>query len=715
MDADDDRFPGLPERLEGLTEIATNLSWRWNPLGRRLFRDLDPVLWHRTRHNPVEILQEVSRERLASLASAPGFLEIYDRVLADIRREETRDGTWAAETHPELGDRPVAYFCAEFGLHNSVPIYSGGLGVLAGDHCKAASDLGVPLVGVGLLYTRGYFDQRIRLDGWQESADASFDPERTPLEIVRDADGSRALARLPLNGREVAIGAWRLRVGRVPIYLLDTDLEGNAAEDRELTRRLYPGGQTERLRQEWILGAGGVRVLRTLGIDPAAWHANEGHAAFMLLERVRERMAGDETLDEAIEAVRASSVFTTHTPVAAGHDVFPVDGVDACTRGLEGALDADELRRLGERPGGREGFHMTALAIRLSGGVNGVSERHGEVSRRLWHVLWPDRAEEDVPIGHITNGVHLSTWMSHRMMELLDGPLGEGWVHRVDEPELWEGVRGVDEERLWRIHVGLKHDLLAFIRERARHRWAEHWGEAGHLVAAGPLLDPGVLTIGFARRFAEYKRADLLFRDLDRLRRLVADDRRPVQIIFSGKAHPADDEGKKILQRVYSAARDPAFRGRIAFLEDYELHLAHRLVQGVDLWLNLPRPPQEACGTSGMKAALNGVPQLGTCDGWWAEGYTGENGWRIPPAPEDRDVDDWDYEHAFRILEQEVVPLYYDRERGRHPQGWTERMKEAIRAAGSRFTARGMVRSYVERYYLPAAEAATAAPARRGA
>ncbi len=696
-------LPELPEPIAGLAEIAMNLSWRWNPRARALFRRLDKPLWHRTLHNPVEMLRLVDPERLRQLAEDPGFRHLHDEVLAATRREASRDGTWMSAEHPEFGERPVAYFCAEFGLHNSVPIYSGGLGVLAGDHCKAASDLGVPLVGVGLLYVKGYFDQTIRLDGWQEDREVPFRPADTPLVPVSGPDGGRAVARLGLDGHEIAVGAWKLSVGRVPIYLLDTDLEENRPEDRQLASRLYPGGQQERIRQEWILGAGGVRVLRAVGQDPVVWHANEGHAAFMLVERIRELVADGTDPDEAAARVRASSIFTTHTPVPAGHDIFPVDQVEACAARLLDApgLSTGWLAELGRGVDGREGFHMTALAMRLSSGLNAVSEVHEEETRRLWNGLWPDRPVDQVPIGHVTNGVHLSTWMSHWLMELLDERLGQGWVHRFGQAEMWEGVRDLDARRLWDMHRRRKESLLAFVRERARRRWAERWGDGGHLVGAGTLLAPEALTIGFARRFAEYKRADLVFRDVDRLRRLVTDRHRPVQLVFAGKAHPADDQGKRILQRVYEAARDPQFGGRIAFLEDYELHMAHRLVQGVDLWLNLPRPPLEACGTSGMKAALNAVPQLGTEDGWWAEGFTGENGWRIPRAPQDQDPDVWDARQLYEILEERVVPLFYDRSDG-VPEGWVAVMKEALRVAGRRFTARRMLRDYVAEYYLPA-------------
>jgi starch phosphorylase len=577
--------------------------------------------------------------------------------------------------------------------------------VLAGDHCKAASDLGIPLVAVGLLYTRGYFDQRVRLDGWQEDSDVDFDPATTPLERLSGPKGEPFLAKVRNDGRVVYIGAWRLTVGRVPMYFLDTDLEKNHAADRELLHKLYAGGPGLRVRQEWILGVGGVRVLRALGIDPVVWHVNEGHAAFMLLERVGELVSRGTSFDQAMARVRSTSVFTTHTPVPAGHDVFEVDQIERSIGPVwnEVNLTKDQFMELGRHPeSDGDRFHMTVAAIRLSGRVNGVSARHGAVTRAMWQCLWPDLDADAVPMGHVTNGVHLATWMAQPVMELLDEQLGEDWGWRPDSAGLWERIDAVDDGRLWAAHRELKDRLMGFIDDEARRRWREQWPDAAHLVGAGTLLSPDALTLGFARRFATYKRADLLFRDPERLKRLVTDPWRPVQIVFAGKAHPADEGGKRVLQRVYAYARDPQFEGRIAFLEDYELHLAHRLVQGVDVWVNMPRVPLEACGTSGMKAALNGVPQFGTNDGWWAEGWTGENGWRIPEAPADQEADAWDAEHFYAILEQDVIPLFYERDRHGVPLGWVRRMKHAIQVAGRQFTARRMLQEYATDYYLPA-------------
>jgi starch phosphorylase len=698
----------LPPRLEGLAALATNLSWSWNREARALLRSIDPPLWREERHNPIALLREVAVSRLERLARDPEFLARYDRVMEWMANDQQNDRTWFVRRHPSLVHRPVAYFCAEFGLHNSVPIYSGGLGILAGDHCKAASDLGVPLVGIGLGYMKGYFDQRLRADGWQEDSDDHVDPVLTPLLEVRGKQGEAHLAVVETFGRPVYVRVWTMKVGRIPLYLLDTNLEENHPEDRLLLSKLYAGGPDLRLRQEWLLGVGGVRVLRAVGIDPGVWHANEGHAAFMLIERTRELCRAGVPFAEAVRQVRAASIFTTHTPVPAGHDAFDIDHLAQCTGPIweEMGIDKNTLFALGTHAQEKDPrFQMTVVAIRLSSRVNGVSERHGRVSREIWHGLWPERAVEEVPIGAITNGVHLATWMANPIMELLDRTLGTDWGFRLEDPTLYEQIARLDEAALWDVHQHLKGTLMGFIREDARKRFAAEWKEANQVVAAGTLLHPYALTIGFARRFATYKRASLIFHDLDRLHRLLCDKRRPVQIIFAGKAHPADNPGKEVLQKVYRATHDPFFEGRVAFLEDYDMHVAHSLVEGVDLWLNLPRVPLEASGTSGMKAAMNAIPQLGTIDGWWEEGYDGTNGWAIPYPASFEDVekvDASDADHFYRLLEEEIVPLYYSRDPRGIPLGYVDRMRNALRVGTSRFSARRMVQEYTERYYVPA-------------
>ncbi|MGD2120567.1 MAG: alpha-glucan family phosphorylase [Gemmatimonadota bacterium] len=704
MTLNSSRIPYLPEPLQGLSGIAMNFSWRWNRFARELFWEIDPTLYRLSGRNPIELLRRADPARLATLARDPEFLKRYQKVLETAALEESSSGTWFAQNFGDAPENPIAYFCAEFGIHQSVPIYSGGLGVLAGDHCKAASDLGVPLVGVGLLYLKGYFDQKLNLDGWQVDNEEQFDPLLTPLEPILTPGGDRALASVTLFRRKVHIGAWRMVVGRTSIILLDANLEENQPEDRDLTQKLYQGGDESRLCQEWILGVGGVRVLRAIGIDPSAWHANEGHAAFMMVERVREHLERGDALDEAVAKVRASGVFTTHTPVPAGHDAFGIQQIEHALGHYweDFEIDRDTFLSFGTPADGTpEIFHMTACAMRLSRYVNGVAEKHGQVTRENWANLWPGRERKDVPILHITNGVHLTTWMAWRMMDLLDDHLGPGWAMKMEDEALWKGVLEIDDEALCATHKQLKIRLFNFIREQARRRWRDEWKEAMHLVGAGTLLNQTALTIGFARRFATYKRADLIFRDEERLLKLLTNPWRPVQIIFAGKAHPADEAGKKMLQRVYSFSRDPRFEGRIAFLQDYDLNSAGRLIQGVDLWLNVPVVPMEASGTSGMKAALNAVPQVSTLDGWWAEGFTGLNGWALPVSTGYPDPDSADVENLYSLLEREVVPLYYGGHKEGQSEGWVLRMKHALYTAGARFTAARMLREYARDCYIP--------------
>jgi len=679
-----------------------NLAWSWNREARTLFRDIDEPLWQKLRHNPLLLLQLVARSRLAELATDASFLARYDRALVWLDAEKSSQHTWYTRNFPDLQGQPIAYFCAEFGIHNSVPIYSGGLGVLAGDHLKTASDLGVPLVAVGLLYRNGYFDQHIRADGWQEDSDNRFELSSTPMTPVPGVKGARHLVTVPTFGRDVHIRVWRMDVGRVPVYLLDSDIEENHPDDRPLLSKLYAGGPALRLRQEWLLGVGGVRALRALGIAPAAWHANEGHAAFMMVERVRELCLSGLAYADAVKEVRNHSVFTTHTPVPAGHDMFSNEQVVQCTGTVweDMGIDAKAFVRIGYHPStGPDQYHMTAASIRLARRVNAVSRRHGVVSRTLCAPLWSARAVEEVPISHVTNGVHLATWMANPIMQLLDRTIGTGWGASGDSA-LWEQVLTMDDDALWGAHLKLKHTLMRLIREEARRGFTQRTMDASQIVGAGTLLDPHVLTIGFARRFATYKRANLLFRDPERLRRLVTRAGRPVQFIFAGKAHPADNPGKSVLQNVYQYTRDDRFEGRIAFVEDYGMHLAHLLVQGVDVWMNMPRVPLEASGTSGMKAALNGVPQLSTIDGWWEEGFEGNNGWAIAPEIDD-DSGDRTVEALYDLLENDLVPRYYERSAADIPVAWLTTMKHAIRVAGQHFTARRMVEQYARGFYAP--------------
>jgi len=680
----------MPRRLARLEELAKNLWWSWHPQARDLFRALDHHLWRESGHNPVKQLREISQEKLEAAAGDPAFVA--------------------------LGlPGPVAYFSAEYAIHSSLPIYAGGLGILAGDLCKEASDLGLPFVAVGFMYPQGYFHQRISPSGWQEEVYRKLDFDETPVAPVLSAQGATSVVHVTMDNRTVHVGVWSVRLGPVDLYLLDTDIAENEPPDRLLSARLYVADQQERLRQEIVLGIGGVRVLRALGIQPSVWHANEGHTAFMMLERVREEVERGASFAEAARAVKATTVFTTHTPVAAGHDVFPSGLMDTCFGEYWASLgvSGEEVLSLGCFNGrADEGFNMTAFALRMSDQHNAVSQLHGTVAQRMWHVLWPDGEEEGKRISYVTNGVHVPTWIAPEMGQLYDKHLGCHWVDRQDDAVFWERVVGIPDEELWAVRYVLKHKLISVMLERVGRGWAEGEGTAEQVLTTGALLHPGVLTIGFARRFAEYKRPTLLFHDVERLKRIVTHEHRPVQIIFAGKCHPADLPSKHLLQRVYAAAADRDFQGRVAFVEDYDMHMAHYLVQGVDVWLNTPRRLQEACGTSGMKASMNGVLHFSVPDGWWREAYNGANGWVIGAegaAPDATEEDRTDAQSLYTLLENEIVPLYYAMDRSGVPHGWVRMVKEAIRSVMPLFCARRMVKEYTERMYIPAARSSVPA------
>ena len=698
----------IPDRIRRLADLADNLWWSWHPPARNLFKAVSYPLWKSTRHNPVRMLQLVNPQRLEILAHDPEFLNLYDQVVSDFDTDLHNGHLWFCENHPEL-HRPVAYFSAEFGLHGSLPIYSGGLGVLSGDHCKEVGDLGLPFVGVGFIYPQGYFRQRIPPDGWQEAVYDTLNFDQVPLHPVFDAGGNRLVVQVVLRGTPVHMQVWQVRVGRVNIYLMDANVPQNAPWDRELSARLYGGDQETRIRQEMVLGLGGVRVLGALGIEPSVWHMNEGHSAFLVLERLRGLVQGGSSFDGAVEQVRHSTVFTTHTPVPAGHDAFPYHLMDEYFGRFwqEMGISREQFLGLGEYHGR---FNMTVLALRLAGRTNGVSQLHGVVSRRMWQPVWPERPVEQVPIAAITNGVHVPSWISTTLKDIFAEHVAADWEERHDEVDLWQRLEQIPDQVLWAAHQHLKEKLLAFVDARTRLRWREGQMVASQVLASGTLFEPEALTIGFARRFATYKRATLIFRDVQRLKRLLHAEHRPVQIVFAGKAHPADGGGKQFIQDVYQYAQDPEFGGRIAFLEDYDLHMARFLVQGVDVWLNNPRRPNEASGTSGMKAAMNGVPNLSILDGWWPEAYhpagdgRAASGWAFG----DVQYEDWetqdeiDSQALYRLLEEQVVPLYYDRDANGIPRAWVKVMKEAMRTSIAAFSMRRMIKEYVEQMYLPA-------------
>jgi starch phosphorylase len=705
----------LPSRIHRLHELALDLWWSWTPTARHVFRRLDYPLWRYSAHNPVRMLMTIAGSRLQDAAQDPELVALYDQAIAGLDEARAAKGTWWAENGPPLNGKVIAYFSAEFALHQSLPIYAGGLGVLAGDHCKEASDLGVPLVGVGFMYPQGYFHQRISTDGWQEEHYERLNWTDAPIETALTKDGKPAITAVPLGDRTVLAAVWRVRVGRVRLLLLDTDLDENAPWDRELSARLYGGDRETRLQQEIILGVGGVRVLRGLGLEPAVWHLNEGHAAFVALQRIRDLLERGSSFDDALEEVRRSTVFTTHTPVPAGHDAFPFHLVEKHLASCWGEIGQHRKRflSLGDYDNGNGAqFNMTALALRTAANVNGVSALHGEVTRAMWQPIWPDLPVDQVPVKSITNGVHVPTWIAGAMLDLFSKQLGPDWLDQQDDPAYWERLNDIPDEELWTARQILRAELFIFIRERLRQRWTSESANPIQVVRAGAMLDPHALTIGYARRFAAYKRPELIFHDPERLAKILTAPNRPVQIVFAGKAHPADDPAKHHLQQVFHRALDPMFAGRIAFIDDYDMHVAHCLVGGCDVWLNNPRKPLEASGTSGMKASLNGVPHLSVGDGWWAEGFNGRNGWLIESQADPTDLaatDAADAESLYRLLEEQIVPAFYDRDERLVPRRWLQVVREAMRSNLPRFSARRMVKQYVNEMYTPAGQSTMSA------
>ncbi len=704
-----ERYPGLspvPARIGRLEELACDLWWSWHYRARDVFRRLDYPLWRETAHNPVRMLRLIGRDRLAAFAENRGFLAMYDSVLHDLELARTAKDTWWAQHYGATApSAQVAYFSAEFAVHQSLPLYAGGLGVLAGDTCKEASDLGVPLVGIGFMYPQGYFHQQLTAEGWQQERYERLNWLDAPIAPAVRADNTPCVVAVPLGDRTVLAAVWVVRAGRVRLYLLDTDLPENAPWDRELSARLYGGNQETRIQQEIILGLGGVRALRALDIEPTVWHLNEGHAAFVVLQRVREAVERGVGFDEAVTEVRRTTVFTTHTPVPAGHDAFPFHLVERYLAGAWGSLGGlrDQFLALGAYDNGNGNgtmFNMTALALRSVGSVNAVSKLHRDVTRSMWAPIWAGDSRAENPVRDITNGVHVATWAAAELAKLFEAYVAPDWRLRHDDAQMWDAIDTIPDEELWEVRQTLRGSLFAFIRERARLRWTEERVGPGQIVAAGTLLNPDALTIGFARRFTAYKRPELIFHDPDRLARILSAARRPLQIVYAGKSHPADDSGKHHLQHIYKRAMDQGFGGRIAFIDDYDLHVAHYLVQGCDVWLNTPRKPLEASGTSGMKAALNGVPHVSIGDGWWAEGFTGTNGWLIDGGgAEEGDAADADA--LYTLLEREIVPTFYDRDAAGTPHGWLRIVKESIRTVMPRFSARRMVKEYVESMYAP--------------
>lgn len=697
----------LPDRLSGLRDISRNLWWSWNNEATDLFREIDLALYEKLNRNPVRFLQEVSVKKLEEKLTDAEFLTRYDKVLKDFNSYMDSKETWFSKNYPDHKDEKIIYFSAEYGLHEVLPVYSGGLGVLSGDHCKTASDLGLPFIAIGLFYKQGYFDQRINADGWQETHFTTVNYSQLPVEPVYDSNGNRLTIYVELSGRIVYAHIWCINIGRTKLYLMDTDIPENNRPDRALTERLYGGDRETRIQQEILLGIGGIRTLDALGIKGTVYHMNEGHSAFMALELARKLvMEKNMPFSEAREIVYSSSVFTTHTPVPAGNDVFPLDMIDRYFSNYWGqlGLQRNEFISLGLKPGEPNVFNMAVLAINMSGHKNGVSKLHGAVSRNMFKSVWLNIPEDEVPISHVTNGIHTMTWLAPGFKYLFDKYFVEGWQDRIHDPEVWEGVYNIPDEEIWKTHNALKTKMIRFITERLKKQYLQNGVPLHEVNELDGLLDPNAFTIGFARRFATYKRANLVFRDLARIEKILNNKNMPVQVIFAGKAHPADHPAHQVIKSIHDIAKKEGFKGKIFLVENYNMTVARHLVQGVDIWMNNPRRPLEASGTSGQKACINGVINFSIMDGWWCEGYNGSNGWVIGDDTHfenEQQQDDADSKSLYETLEREIIPLFFDRENG-IPKGWIARMKESIKSLAPEYSTHRMIKDYTEQMYIPA-------------
>ncbi len=702
--------PDLPEELQVLRNIGMNVWFSWNPQMNRLFQALDPDLWEECSHNPILLLANLSQDRIRDILEDAALMERIGGAESAFEDYVSSQGTYSFNLERPI-DYRIAYFSMEYGLTECLPIYSGGLGVLSGDHLKSASDICFPLIGMGLLYQKGYFRQYLNIDGWQQESYPDNDFYNLPLSPVLDGTGNQIFFDMELDRTKVRILVWKIQVGRIPLYLLDSSHPSNSSAARKITAELYGGDQEMRIQQEIVLGIGGARAFHVLGLWPVVYHLNEGHAAFGALERIRQSMTTYRvTFDVALEAVAASTVFTTHTPVPAGIDLFPPELVERYFRGYMESMGmtVKDLMDLGrENPDDKSSsLSMAVLALRLSRGVNAVSKLHGEVSKKMWSSLWPRVDEEDIPIGYVTNGVHIPSYLSKEMSDVFARYLGDGWNEEPDNTKIWSRVHNIPHEVLWRVHETRRERLIAFCRRRLLQQQTKHGGgSALELRRSREYLNPEALTIGFARRFAPYKRAGLVFTDPERLLRIISDKRRPVQFIFAGKAHPKDLLGKELIKNVVHLARSEGFRRKLVFVEDYDLNIAKYMVQGVDVWLNNPRRPNEACGTSGMKAAANGVLNLSILDGWWPEAYDGTNGWAIGREEEYEEQtyqDQVDAESLYDLLEKEVIPRFFDRGPDGLPHAWIDMMKRCMATICRQFNSHRMIEEYMQDYYVEA-------------
>ncbi|GAB4368855.1 MAG: glycosyltransferase family 1 protein [Calditrichia bacterium] len=702
--------PKLPEEISRLSDLAYNLYFSWHPEVRDLFISIDRQLWKTVNHNPVRFLQDVQQQKLIKSANDPHFVEQYKKVLKSFDDYINNKNTWFNKEFPDLSHKIIAYFTAEFGFHESLPIYAGGLGVLAGDHMKSARDLGIPVVGVSLFYNQTYFTQEIDAHGNQIALYKSLTPEELPLQLVVRDDGTPLLIKVPLANRQVSIRIWKAQVGRLSAYLLDTNIPENKPHDREITARLYGGDQEMRISQEIVLGMGGVLALDAMGIQPSAWHMNEGHSVFLALQRIL-KLVQERGLrfNEALEAVTANTIFTTHTPVPAGNDAFPLHIKDKYFQKYweTVGINRHQFMELGSQvqPEGYEIFNLTILALNLSKHRNGVSRLHGEVSQKLWKTIWPDLPTHEIPISFITNGIHVPTWMARKTRKLCQSFLHKKWEDYLDDKEFWTKIEAIPDEALWKTKLELKEKLINHLRERLEKQYRRSKIGTLQIQRVNQFMRKDVLTIGFARRFATYKRGNLIFKNVDRLRNLVNNSDFPVQFIFAGKAHPKDDGGQDLIRQIFNMSLSPDFRGKIVFVENYDMGFARDLISGVDVWLNNPRRTQEASGTSGQKAGVNGVLNFSVLDGWWAEGYNQNNGWAFGDQEDFESLealDSWDSEELYDILENDIIPLYYQRDSNNIPTEWIKKMKQSMISIIPQFNTHRMIKEYLYKMYIPA-------------
>ena len=701
--------PQLPKRIEGLYELATNLWWSWNSYALRLYDYIDSDLFKKVNKNPVKFLSEINQKRLIEVSEDQDFLKDYDIVIENFNGYLNNKDTYYAKTFPDYKDEKIAYFSAEYGLDEILPIYAGGLGILSGDHCKSASDLGIPFYPIGLLYKHGYFNQLINKDGSETFLYTEAQLEDLPVLPVKNEDGSDLIISVDLPGRVLYLKVWKINIGRISLYLMDSDIDTNSEMDKQLTLKLYGGNQETRIAQEIILGIGGMKLLEALGISPTIYHMNEGHSSFVVFEVIKKLMKEKGvSFKVAKEMASACTIFTTHTPVPAGNDIFPIDLMDRyfAAYSAELGISRNDFLAMGSRDNSipTNGFDMAVLALKITGKENGVSKLHGEVSKKLFANLWPNTSLEEVPIDYVTNGVHTCTWLAPNLKELYNAYMRPFWQERVHEIDTWNDIDNIPDEELWRIHQEQKNKLIKMVRENVKAQEIRNGESVEEINETDKLLDPKALTIGFARRFATYKRADLIFRDLEKITQILNNPQRPVQIIFAGKPHPADVQGQELVKKIYQISKMPQFKNKVVILENYNMYTARYLISGVDVWLNNPRRPLEASGTSGEKAGLNGVINFSILDGWWYEGYDGKNGWAIGDNTEYTNYelqDNADSQSIYNILEGEIAPLYYNKNAKGYSPEWVKKMKNSIKSVGGVYNTSRMLCDYLDKLYIP--------------